>query len=128
SFETEHFRVRAMPGLVGVAKEISTNLPEIYDYVTNNFGHTPSSNLEIKLYDTSAVLVANTLLSLPEIHGWNEPGESLKLVAAADEAPPLAALAHEFTHFLTFDMARTARPRMPWWLTEGIAMEIGSHY
>lgn len=124
--ELERFVVRVAPGLEPAGEEIASVLPAIYDEVTAAFGYEPAGTLEIKLYADPEALVANTLLSLPAIAGWNEPGEALKLVHRA-EGPPLApTIAHELTHFLGFDRAGTQRSLMPWWLDEGIATYIGS--
>jgi hypothetical protein len=82
--------------------------------------------MEIKLYAQPEALVANTLLSLPLIAGWNEPGEALKLVHRPDGAPLTGTIAHELTHFAGFDRAGTKRSRMPWWLDEGIATYVAS--
>ena len=69
-----------------------------------------------------------TLLSLPDIHGWNEPGEALK-VRLDPLVPSLTpAIAHEFTHFAVFDRADTQRSRMPWWLDEGLATFVAVPY
>ncbi len=43
-------------------------------------------------------------------------------------AAPEAAVAHEFTHFLEFEMAGTARSRLPWWLSEGLAVYVANDY
>lgn len=128
TLETEHFRVRTLPGLEGVAKDLVGALPEVYDHVTSSLNFKPAAINEIKLYPTSEALGANTLLSLPPISGWNEPGEALKLFTKPDSAPPKATLAHEFTHFISFEMAGTAHSRMPWWLEEGIAEYVGSKF
>ncbi|MCC7451208.1 MAG: collagenase [Anaerolineae bacterium] len=128
TLETEHFRVRALPGLEGVAQELVGELPAVYDHVTSSLNFKPAAVNEIKLYPTAAALGANTLLSLPPISGWNEPGEALKLFTRPGSAPPKATLAHEFTHFISFEMAGTAHSRMPWWLEEGIAEYVGSQF
>ncbi len=128
SADTEHFRVHAAPGLEDVAKDTIAVLPGVYSHVTRSLDYTPNKNMEVKLYTTSEALVANTLLSLPPIHGWNEPGESLKLWAENNEPPATNSLAHEFAHFLSFEMAGTAHSRMPWWLEEGLATYVGSYF
>lgn len=123
--EIERFVIRVAPGLEGAAAEIADYLPGIYTDVTAAYGYEPTGTPEIKLYTDSQSIVANTLLSLPDIAGWNEPGEALKLVNRSE--PPLApTIAHELTHFLGFDRAGTQRTRMPWWLDEGIATYIGA--
>jgi hypothetical protein len=126
SSEVPHFVLRVAPGLEAAAPDIADVLPGIYGDVTAEVGHEPSGTLEIKLYANANALVANTLLSLPTIRGWNEPGEALKLVHDP-QGPPLApTIAHELTHFIGFDRAGTRRSRMPWWLDEGIATYVAS--
>jgi hypothetical protein len=125
--ESEHFVVRAVPETEDAADTLLPLLPEIYEHVTTSLDHEPSARNEIKLYATSEALVASTLLSLPRIHGWNEPGEALKLFAEGgfvDES----IVAHEFTHFLEFDMAGTQHSRFPWWLSEGLAQYVSSEF
>lgn len=126
--EVEHFRIRVAPGLEAQFPVITESLPDIYDYVTTHFEWVPTTDMEIKLYTGPAELVAMTWLSLPDIRGWNEPGESLKLQLGPDESSPTSTIAHEFTHFLEFDRAGTQRSRMPWWLSEGIASFFGYHF
>ena len=125
--DTEHFRVRASPGLEAAAQAVTAALPAVYAHVTQSLEYTPAGRMEIKLYRSVEALVAATLLSLPPIHGWNEPGESLKLYAG-DDAAPVGALAHEFTHFVEFDQAGTEHSRMPWWLGEGLAGFVAYEY
>jgi hypothetical protein len=84
--------------------------------------------MEIKLYDSETALIANTLLNLPHARGWNEPGESLKLVADPNDPLLDTGVAHEFTHFIEFEWAGTAHSRFPWWLSEGLAVYVGSHF
>jgi hypothetical protein len=128
STDTEHFRVHAAPGLEDAAREVIAMLPDIYTYVTGALAYTPTTAMQIKLYTTSEALIANTLLRLPRIRGWNEPGESLKLWAIDNEPPEPSSLAHEFTHFLSFEMAGTKHSQMPWWLEEGLATYVGSYF
>jgi hypothetical protein len=127
STQTERFIVRVAPGLEAAGQAIADDLPGIYADVTAALGYEPAGSLEIKLYADSPSLVANTLLSLPDIAGWNEPGEALKLVNRSDGPSLAPTIAHELTHFLGFDRAGTQRSRMPWWLDEGIATYVGSH-
>ena len=119
--EVPHFRILVAPGLDGSVPAIVDDLPSVYDDVTAALGHVPAGTMELKLYTDSEALVANTLLSLPPILGWNEPGEALKLRLRDDGALLTPVIAHEFVHFLSFDRAGTQRTRMPWWLDEGIA-------
>jgi hypothetical protein len=126
SAEGTHFVLRVAPGLEAVVPDITDVLPGIYGDVTAEIGYEPSGTLEIKLYADANALVANTLLSLPTIRGWNEPGEALKLVHDPQGPPLSPTIAHELTHFVGFDRAGTQRSRMPWWLDEGIATYVAS--
>jgi hypothetical protein len=120
--------VLVAPGLESTAPPIVAALPEIYQRVTTALGYVPAGSMQIKEYADAEALVANTLLSLPPIRGWNEPGEALKLRADPESPSQQLVIAHEFTHFLTFDRAGIQRTRMPWWLDEGLATFVASVY
>lgn len=126
--EAEHFLIQVAPGLEPQIPAVTESLPDIYEYVTTHFEWIPTTDMEIKLYTGPSELVATTRLSLPDIRGWNEPGESLKLQLDGDVSSLTSTIAHEFTHFLEFNRADTQRSRMPWWLSEGIASLFGYHY
>lgn len=119
--ETDHFRLLVAPGVVGAEAAILPVLPDVYDLVTSTLAYAPAGSMQIKVYADSTALVANTLLSLPLIRGWNEPGEALKLFFELGDESVIGVVAHEFTHFILFDRAGTQRTRMPWWLDEGTA-------
>ncbi len=127
TIEGEHFRVRYVPGLEEMAAEVAAMTVETYPHVTDSLGYTPEEVVEIKLYDEPWAMLATIRFSMPSaINGWNEPGEALKLLA--DDLPRQSTLAHEFTHFICFEVAGRARGQMPWWLAEGIAMVVASEY
>lgn len=126
--EVEHFRVHTWPNTQEIDFKLSQDLPKIYAHVTTSLNYQPDHVMEIKLYDSEAALIANTLLHLPHAHGWNEPGESLKLVADPNDTLLNSGVAHEFTHFIEFEWAGTAHSRFPWWLSEGLAVYVGSHF
>ena len=129
-----HFLIKVAPGLETAFDVISGDLPRLYERVTTALDHTPAGSMEIKVYSDPADLVANTLLSLPDILGWNEPGEALKLQVASyqpldPDVPVLSGvIAHEFSHFIGFDRAGTQRSRMPWWLDEGLATFVSTEF
>jgi hypothetical protein len=125
---TEHFRVHAFPRMEQAAQKLAAALPAIYRHVTTSLDHEPPSPIEIKLYDTPDNMGATIALSLPPIRGWNEPGQSLKMLARSGEMPSPAVLAHELTHFVMFDMAGTTYGLYPWWLAEGVAQYMASGY
>lgn len=126
--EADHFLVQAFPGMEEAAEQLITALPDIYAHATSSLGHWPDAVVEIKLYDTSDALGGTIALSLPPIRGWNEPGESLKMLVLDGELPSAAVLAHELTHFLNFDMADTSHGSYPWWLLEGVAQYVSAQY
>ena len=126
STEIPRFVIRVAPGLEAESGPIEADLPTVYDHVTSSLGYEPTGTMQIKLYAEPEPLVANTLLSLPIIAGWNEPGEALKLVHRPNGPPLTGTIAHELTHFVGFDRAGTKRTRMPWWLDEGIATFVAT--
>lgn len=127
--ETQHFRVRAAPGMEDIAEDVIRLLPDVYRLTTNSLDYRPTGKGEIKLYNDAQDLIATTLLNLPRITGWNEPNESIKL-AAGIENMTLNRLAfvliHEFTHKLTFEMSNDSYGNFPWWLQEGLAQYVAS--
>lgn len=125
--DTEHFTVLAMTGLDEQVDELVGYLPAVYDHVTATLDYAPEGKQAIKIYNNPWALVATTRLSITqEIAGWNEPGEALKIVgeAATDEA----TIAHEFAHYITFELAGTARGNYPWWVSEGVSEYVASHF
>jgi hypothetical protein len=122
--DAEHFRLLVAPGVTGADGAILPALPDVYELVTSTLDYAPAGSMQIKVYDTPEALVANTLLSLPLIRGWNEPGEALKLFYDPADTSLTSVVAHEFTHFTLFDRAGTKRTRMPWWLDEGTASYV----
>ncbi len=128
TLETEHFQVHIFPGMEPVAKDLIAMLPAIYDHATGSLGYVPDDVMHIKLYDHPDDLGALIALSLPQIRGWNEPGESLKLLVLPGETPSAAVMAHELTHFLTFEMAGTTHGQYPWWVMEGISEYVAAEY
>ena len=119
--QVPHFTIKVAPGAESFLENVTQDLPAIYDHVTDELSYVPAHELVIKLYADAPSLVANTLLSLPDINGWNEPGEALKLRVNPENPYLTPTIAHEMTHFASFDRAGTKRTRMPWWLDEGLA-------
>lgn len=126
--DTPHFRILVAPGLEATAPAIVADLPGVFDLVTTTLGYVPAGIMEIKEYADGDALVANTLLSLPTIRGWNEPGEALKLRVDPVATSLAPVIAHEFSHFAGFDRAGTHRTRMTWWLDEGVATFVAATY
>lgn len=127
STAADHFVIKSVPGQESRAAEIAPTLPQIYNVATAELGFVPQTDMQIKLYTSMEALVATIQFSLPNIAGWNEPGEALKLHDRRGSSPT-AVIAHEFAHFLTFEMAGTAHGRAPWWLEEGIAVFVQTRF
>ncbi len=87
-------------------------------------GHElPAHTQKIKLYGSMRHLQQSICLSYVDgLAGWNEPKESVKLLASRrsglNELKSL--LAHEYGHVATFIMGPTSTD-MPWWALEGAA-------
>ena len=126
--EEPHFTIKIAPGLDDQLPNVTQDLPAIYAHVVDVLDYEPVGTLQIKLYQDAPALVANTLLSLPDISGWNEPGEALKLRVNPEDPYLTPTIAHEMTHFTNFDRAGTNRTKMPWWLDEGIAVFVARKF
>lgn len=126
--EVPHFTIKIAPGLDDLVPKVSEDLPAVYDHVTDVLDYEPGAPLQIKLYADAPALAANTLLSLPDIRGWNEPGEALKLRVDPEDPFMTPVIAHEMTHFTSFDRAGTKRSKMPWWLDEGLAVFVARKF
>ena len=124
--ETEHFIIHTVPGLQSTVDFLLPNLPLIYENVTVGYGYVPDTQMQIKLYASREAMGATILLSLPLISGWNEPGESLKVIGFETDRLSMI-VAHEFTHFLTFEQAG-GQPLMPWWALEGVAVLLAEPF
>jgi Peptidase MA superfamily len=126
--EVPHFTVKVAPGLDDEVARVTEDLAAVYDHVTDALDYVPAAALQIKLYADAPALAANTLLSLPDIRGWNEPGEALKLRVDPEDPYMTPVIAHEMTHFASFDRAGTKRTKMPWWLDEGLASYVARKF
>ena len=125
-------------GLDEAARLVAEVWPEVRRSVNEQFGITPDDGLldhtqQVKLYGSMAHLQASIHLSYADEHGglagWNEPGESIKMIArgrlSADRLRPL--LSHEYGHVCAFAFGPSANT-MPWWLLEGLAEAASAPY
>jgi hypothetical protein len=120
---TLRVRVRAPEGFDAAARAVADVLPGIREVVEQEFGVTNSTIPEVKLYPTMAHLQASIYLSYVDgLSGWNEPHESIKILARRRMQPanlrPL--LGHEYGHVATFLMGEHIN-KAPWWILEGTA-------
>lgn len=77
----------------------------------------------IKIYPDMKSLQASIALSYTDsLGGWNEPGESIKLLGRRGMVGPRldATVAHEIGHAVSFEYGQ-AIITAPWWSLEGIA-------
>jgi hypothetical protein len=116
-------------GLEELAKKTAEAFKKIRRHVEEGFELSAPEKLggrvqQIKLYGTMQHLLGMIELSYEDnIAGWNEPHESIRLLARGlgGSARGLeSVLAHEYGHVATFEMGPEASA-MPWWILEGTA-------
>jgi hypothetical protein len=116
-------RVRYFPGYEAVAERIVALLPQVREHVDEGFQNVVPRVQEVKIYPSMKHMQASIYLSYTDgLSGWNEPGESIKLLTrpTASTRGLRTLLAHEYGHVATFELGPKAND-MPWWLLEGIA-------
>ena len=113
-----------------VAVSVVGLLPEIREHVNAGF-ETPLDHVQVvKVYAEMEHLQASIFLSYEDaLGGWNEPGESIKILASPrSPARQLRVLlAHEYGHVATFSMGDKAT-EIPWWVAEGAAELAAERY
>ncbi|MFN0132431.1 MAG: hypothetical protein ACKVW3_07875 [Phycisphaerales bacterium] len=131
-------RVRVMyidEGASKLAERAAAVLAEVRPSVDEGFGLADdaaftSRTQEIKLYSSMRHLQHSIYLSYTDgLGGWNEPGESIKILARnSSRAGELRVLlAHEYGHCATFELGPAASG-MPWWALEGVAEMSAEKY
>ncbi|HZW10533.1 MAG TPA: hypothetical protein VFF69_11580 [Phycisphaerales bacterium] len=111
-------------GLVAVAERVIDIMPEIRAHVDEGFETRLGHPQVVKLYDEMTHLQHSIYLSYTEpLGGWNEPGESIKILADrhARSRQLRILLAHEYGHVATFTYSPEASEHIPWWVAEGVA-------
>jgi hypothetical protein len=117
------------------------NGAEMADYLTERVGtirESVEAELEavlsaeptIKIYPDMASLQASIALSYTDsLGGWNEPGESIKLLGRPGFAGPRMepTVAHELGHAVSFEYGPHVITA-PWWVLEGIAEIAGDPF
>ncbi len=105
------------------AKIAAELYPDLREHIQTGFELKLSKTQEIKLYPTTGLLQASIYLSYDDpLGGWNEPGESIKLVGRPNQSTDelRILLAHELGHVATFTLGSHVDDT-PWWVLEGIA-------
>jgi hypothetical protein len=126
--EADRVKVFYEADLEDAAKNVAAVLPGVRAHVHEGFQLGNDKDLtervqQIKLYSSMRHLQQSIYLSYSDaLSGWNEPGESIKLLAHAETGRGAlrALLAHEYGHVATFQLGPKAND-MPWWILEGVA-------
>lgn len=129
----EHGTTRVMfpPRYREAAQIVVDALPPIREHVDAQMGSDNSEHIQVvKIYGDMQHLQASIYLSYVQgLSGWNEPGESIKIMGRSGGGPRSmdGLLAHEYGHAATFWMGESAN-LMPWWTLEGIADYVSRAY
>ncbi|MFO0835917.1 MAG: peptidase MA family metallohydrolase [Phycisphaerales bacterium] len=121
--EREGVRVFFDAGRENIAAMICEIMPGIRKHVHEGFALTIDRVQEIRLYSSMQHLQHSIYLSYTDgLSGWNEPNESIKMIASAhpDKEGMTSVLAHEYGHVCTFELGPRANDA-PWWVLEGVA-------
>lgn len=113
------------------AQSIAEIFPEIRRQVFADLAEQEPEQMQVKLYPRMLHLQASIFLSYVDgIAGWNEPGESIKLLSMRQGGASKtlrATLAHELGHAATWQMGPKAKS-IPWWVQEGVAEQVAEFY
>jgi hypothetical protein len=128
TLEAPGVRVFFEEGAEEAAKAVAEVLPAVREEVHRVFGLENEAAIttrtqEVKLYRTVKHLQHSIYLSYTDgLAGWNEPGESIKILSGRTAAKGMmrTLLAHEYGHVATFELGPQAN-EMPWWILEGVA-------
>jgi len=126
-YEAPGVMVLSDPGLEELAKNTVEAFEAVRTKVEADFGLTdaalPKRVQKIKLYNSMKHLQQSICLAYEDgLGGWNEPGESIKILANKNSkvGQLKVLLAHEFGHVATFELGPKSNS-MAWWVLEGVA-------
>jgi Peptidase MA superfamily len=113
-----------------LAQDVAIAAPEIQRKIELALGCEVHHPLTIKIYPSMQQLQFSISMGyLNPISGWNEPGESIKILGrkstSAREISSL--LAHEIGHAVSFEFGEQIIDA-PWWSLEGIAELVADEY
>lgn len=126
SLPSDHARILIAPGDADAAemgRYIATRVAELRASVEAELGVALPVDPTIKIYPDMVSLQSSIALSYTDsLGGWNEPGESIKLLARPGLAGPRMdpLVAHELGHAVSFEFGPAINDA-PWWALEGIA-------
>lgn len=107
----------------GLDDRIAQRVPVLRSAVEELMDIELDADVVVKVYPDVSSLQASIALSYTDpLGGWNEPGESIKILGREDlDGEALdALLAHEIGHAVSFAMGEQII-NAPWWVLEGIA-------
>lgn len=109
------FTIYYLDGLESVAYDVLKDAKDIVELYSSTFGWQPES-INVKLYDSMEEM--NATIPWIRAGGWNEKGESYKLIANTTEEAKFALLTHELTHTFLSDLTND---NASLYLQEGLA-------
>lgn len=122
------------PGLDVLAERAVEAFSAVRPRVDAFFGHEDPAFTtrvqKIKIYGAMSHLQQSICLSYEDgLAGWNEPEESIKLLAGRNSTVKglSTLLAHEYGHVATFASGPKSNDVMPWWVLEGAAELAAEH-
>lgn len=107
----------------GLDDRIAERVPTLRAGVEELMDVTLDADIVVKVYPEVSSLQASIALSYTDpLGGWNEPGESIKILGrdGLDGEALDTLLAHEIGHAVSFAMGEQII-NAPWWVLEGIA-------
>lgn len=125
--DTPGVRIYADAGHEHLAKLAQARVPVLRDAIAADLGRDLSqgnlSEIVVKIYPDMNALQASIYLAYNDpLAGWNEPGESIKILArdTLEQSRLDPLLAHEIGHAVSFEFGPDINTA-PWWTLEGIA-------
>ena len=124
--DADGVRVLIPPGdadAAGMARYLADRVGPIRASVEAELDERLGADPVVKIYLDMASLQKSIALSYTDpLGGWNEPGESIKLLGRAGFVGPGldTVLAHELGHAVSFEYGPSIITA-PWWALEGIA-------
>lgn len=122
--------LKYFPAQESLARDLLPRIQPTLAKVADDLAMPQPLPVVIALYPNMALLQESIYLSYPSaLGGWNEPGESIKLLVSLTSTAErlVGVLAHELTHNTMFG-AGIIQNRAPWWLDEGMADLEASPY
>ncbi len=123
-------RVLSMSNNKELAQSVLEVVPSIQSKIEAHLDCALSEPLTIKIYPSMQELQFSIALGyLDPISGWNEPHESIKILARSSVSAShiSSLLAHEIGHAVSFEFGEQII-NAPWWSLEGIAELVADEY